>query len=121
MNEETESIIQGETFRIGVTVRLDADDGGLVDADLVVYDEDKHIVITKSGSFVESPTVPMEFEADLSTSDTDITPGTYEYFIRINWDDGSNDIVPDTECVESGSCEYSELIICEKPEAMIVS
>lgn len=114
---ETESIIQGETFRIGVTIRLDADDDGLTNADLEVFDADNTIVIQKTSPFVLDTEAkrPNTYVADLSTTDTDIQDGTYSYLVRVNWDDGTNDVVPDKGCVDSGSCEYPTLIICKKP------
>lgn len=118
MIDETESIIQGETFRVGVSIKLSSDDSGLVDADLVVFDTNNFIILEKTGQpFQPTAEDPTEFVADLSVTNTNISVGTYEYFVRINWDDGTNDIVPDGDCIESQECEYPKLIICPKPTA----
>ena len=116
---DTESIIQSETFRLGVTVRLDADDEGLTTADLEVFDENNAIVIQKTSPFAldTEASRPNTYVADLSTSDTDIANATYSYLVRVNWSDGTNDVVPDKDCIDSGACEYPSLIICKKPIA----
>lgn len=118
----TESIIQGETFRLGVFVNLSDGDSDLISADLVVFDE-SGIKIEKTSTFIlnNENNLTTKYEADLSTSDTNIPVGTYEYFVRINWEDGTNDIVPDLECIESGECEYPNLIICSNPDNTVVS
>lgn len=121
MINETESIVQGETFRIGVSIKISEEDAGLVDANLVVFNENNVVIIENTAPFIESETIPLLQQSDLSTTDTDIEPGTYNYFVRINWDDDTNDVVPDSECIESGECEYMKLIICEKPSVNIVS
>lgn len=116
-----ETIQQNETFRLGVSVK--DKDGGPNSADLVVFNDSNIVVIQKSDDFVPSSDNSnqidgdIKYEADLSTSDTNVSPGDYKYFVRINWLDGTNDIVPDSGCVEKGECEYPILTICEKPNS----
>lgn len=96
------TIQQGETLRLLVTV----DEEGADSAELVVTDGTTDL-ITNTVSFVG-------LEADLTTNDTIIPVGSYDYYIRVTWDDGTSDIIPDvTDC--DGDCEFPQLIICEVP------
>lgn len=93
---------QGETIRLTVTV----EEEGAETAEFVANDGTVD-VINSLASFDG-------LTADISTSDTDITPGSYNYYIRVTWDDGTIDILPDTSNCD-GECEFPQLIICEIP------
>lgn len=93
---------QGETIRLTVTV----EETGADTAELVATDGTTD-VITSTASFDG-------LTADISTTDTSINPGSYDYYIRITWDDDTVDILPNTEHCD-GECVYPQLIICEVP------
>lgn len=115
MFEENKSIIQGESFRIAVSLKLTDTDPGLVNAQLIVFGSNNLIAIVETSGFsLNSETG--EYESDLTTTDTDISPGTYQYFVKINWDDGTNDVIPDLDdCSSSDTCEYPSVTVCIKP------
>lgn len=93
---------QGETIRLTVTV----EEEGAATAEFVATDGTTD-VITSTANFDG-------LTADLTTNDTVIAPGSYDYYIRITWDDDSVDILPDTaDC--DGECIFPQLIICEIP------
>ena len=93
---------QGETLRLTITV----EEAGAATADFVATDGIAD-VITSTVAFDG-------LTADVSTNATAINPGTYDYYVRITWDDSTIDILPNaTDC--DGDCEFPQLIICEIP------
>lgn len=99
---EDMSIYQGETLRQTVTV----EEEGAVTAEFIATDGTTNVLETIAN--FEGLT------ADLTTNDTAINPGSYDYYIRITWDDDTVDILPNlSEC--EGECEFPQLIICELP------
>lgn len=95
-------IQQGETLRLTVTV---AEEGANT-AELVATDGTSN-VLTSLVNFDG-------LTADLSTTETVIPPGTYDYYVRITWDDDTVDILPDASDCED-ECEFPKLIVCEVP------
>lgn len=93
---------QGETLRLTVTV----EDEGAATAEFVATDGVTD-VLTSTVAFTG-------LTADVSTNDTAINPGSYDYYVRITWDDGSIDILPNAaDCY--GECDFPQLVICELP------
>lgn len=95
-------IHQGESIRELVTV----DEEGALTAEFVATDGTTNL-IEASANFDG-------LSAYITTNDTVIPPGSYDYYYRITWDDGSVDILPDTSSCE-GDCELPQLIVCEVP------
>lgn len=93
---------QGETIRLTVTV----EEEGAATAEFVANDGTTD-VITSIANFDG-------LTADISTSDTEVNPGSYNYYVRITWDDDTVDILPDTSNCD-GECVFPQLIICEIP------
>lgn len=93
---------QGETIRDTVTV----DEEGAVTATFVATDGTTNIieeVVNFDG-----------MTADVVVMDTIVNPGTYDYYYKIVWDDGSTDYIPDfSKCEED--CVLPKLTICEVP------
>lgn len=98
-NEDIIEIQQSETLRLKVTVQ----EAGAETAELYAYTSTGN-VITVTAPFVG-------LEADISTSNTN-TAGEYEYYVRITWDDGTNDIVPDTTNCYGDDCKRPIIKIC---------
>lgn len=94
------SIIQGETLRLTVTVT----ETGAETAELFAYDE--------LGNTIEKTATFDGMVADLSTNDTDVPDGDYEYYIRVNWDDGSNDIIVKKDDCDGEECELPVITVC---------
>lgn len=93
---------QGETIRQTVTVEED----GAVTATFIATDGDVNVV--------EIPVAFVGLTADISTNETVIPPGSYDFYIKIDWDDDSVDYLPDfSDCEDE--CELPQLIICEVP------
>lgn len=93
---------QGETIRQTITVEED----GAVTATFIATDGDTNVVEVEE-AFVNKV-------ADISTNNTVIPPGGYDYYIKIDWDDDSVDYLPDfSDCEDE--CELPQLIICEVP------
>lgn len=106
MNDIT--IGQGETIRQTVTVH----DQGAVTATFIATDGTTNVVeeAVAFGAFTEEDGAT----ADISTTDTIIPVGSYDYYIKIDWDDSSVDYLPDfSDC--DGECDLPQLIICEVP------
>ena len=93
---------QGETLRFTVTV----EEEGAATAEFVATDGTIN-VLTSTAAF-------SGLTADLSINDTAINPGSYDYYVRITWDDGTTDILPDASNCD-GDCEFPQLVICELP------
>ena len=93
---------QGETLRLTVTV----EDEGAATAEFVATDGTTN-VLTSMVSFTG-------LTADVSTDDTAINPGSYDYYVRIIWDDGTTDILPNASNCD-GECDFPQLVICELP------
>lgn len=95
------SIQQGETIRLMATV----DEEGALTAELVASD---------GTNFITNTATFDGLEADLTTqTDPDQTPGEYEYYVRITWDDGSVDILTSKEGCEDGDCPMPVITVCE--------
>lgn len=100
MNDIT--IGQGETIRQTVTV----EDEGAVTATFVATDGTTNVI--------EEAVAFTGLTADISTTDTVIPVGSYDYYIKIEWDDATVDYLPDfSDC--DGDCDLPQLIICEVP------
>ena len=94
------SIIQGETLRLTVTVTEE----GATTAYLFAYDD--------LGNVIESTATFDGLVADLSTSDTDVPDGEYEYYVRVFWDDGSNDVLTKRADCDGEECEMPIITVC---------
>lgn len=95
-------IQQGETIRQTVTV----EETGAATAEFIATDGTNNL-IEVTASFTD-------LTADISTNDTVIPAGSYDYYIRITWDDDSVDILPNAQDCD-GECEFPQLIICAVP------
>jgi hypothetical protein len=96
------TIGQGETIRQTITVE---DDG----ADTATF-----IATDGVSNLIEFEVAFVEKVANISTTDTIIPVGTYDYYIRIDWSDGTVDYLPDFSDCE-GECTLPSLIVCEIP------
>lgn len=97
------TIGQGETIRLSVTVEED----GAATAEFIAHNGSVN-VLEYSANFDG-------LSADLSSTDTVIPIGSYDYYIKITWDDGTVDYLPDFSNCE-GDCVFPQLIVCEIPE-----
>lgn len=96
-------IHQGETIRDTITV----EEEGAATAEFIATDGTNNVIETL-----------VNFDgltADVSTNDTIIPVGSYDYYYRITWDDGSIDILPNAKDCEEEECTFPQLIICEVP------
>lgn len=93
---------QGETIRDTITV----DEEGAVSATFVATNGTTNVI--------EEVVNFDSMTAEMVILDTDITPGTYDYYYKIIWDDDSVDYIPDFSTCE-GECVLPKLIICEVP------
>ena len=98
---DDESIRQGETLRLSVTV----EEAGAVSAELFAYNDTDDF-----GS-------DAEFEglvAVLTTTIPEDQPtGDYEYYIRVFYDDGTSDVLPDSSNCDDGTCDLPIITVCE--------
>lgn len=93
---------QGETIRQTVTV----EEEGAATATFIATDGNTNII--------EEEATFDGMTADISTTDTIVPIGSYDYYIKIEWDDGSVDYVPNfADCEDE--CELPQLIVCEVP------
>lgn len=97
------TVQQGETLRLTVTVT----ESGADTAELVAVHEDDSI--TKTASFSG-----MVADLTINTAN-DQTPGEYDYYIRITWDDGSSDVLTKKDDCEDGECPFPVITVCELP------
>jgi hypothetical protein len=95
-------IHQGESIREKVMV----DEADAVTAEFIATDGVTNI-IEITANFVG-------LAAYLNTNQTIVPVGSYDYYYRITWGDGSIDILPDTSNCE-GNCTFPQLIVCEVP------
>lgn len=100
---ENITIGQGETIRLEVVV----DEEGADTARFVAFNGN-NIVLEYTVNFDG-------MTADLSSTDTIIPVGEYDYLIEVTWEDGTVDYLPDlSDC--NGDCEFPKLIVCDIPE-----
>lgn len=93
---------QGETIRDTITVKEE----GAVNATFIATDGTTNVI--------EEVVAFDGLTAEVVVLDTAITPGTYDYYYKIDWDDDSVDYIPDfSQC--NGECVLPQLIICEIP------
>lgn len=93
---------QGETIRDTIIV----EEEGASTATFIATDGTTN-VIEEEVSFDDKT-------ANIIVLDTAIAEGTYDYYYKIVWDDGSVDYLPDfSDCEDE--CEFPKLIICEVP------
>ncbi len=99
---ENYTIQQGETIRLKVTVQ----ESGADTAEL--YASDGTNTIENTVSFSGN-------EADLTTNTSPTqVPGTYPYYVRITWLDGSVDILTLNEsCEDDEDCGLPAITVCE--------
>lgn len=98
------SIRQGETLEISFTV----DDLTAETIQLLVANADGDIVINETENF---STVDGKRVATISTNDTNLTPGNYEYMLVVEYTGGIISKLPDvSECEE---CSLPILKVCE--------
>ncbi len=97
-------IYQGQTIRQSVTV----EDDGAVTATFVATDGATNL-IEETFTFIDKT-------AQMNILNTNIPGGSYDYYIRIDWDDGSVDYLPDSSNCNDGECDFPQLIICEIPQ-----
>jgi hypothetical protein len=94
---------QGETIRQTITV----DQTGADTATFIATDGETNLIDVEV-NFVD-------MEANISTTATVIPIGSYDYYIKIVWDDGTVDYLPDFSNCEEEQCAFPQLIICEVP------
>lgn len=93
---------QGETIRDLITV----DEEGAVSATFVATDGTAN-VIEETFEFDG-------LEANIMITETIVPPAEYDYYYRIDWDDGSVDYIPSfRDC--DGECSLPKLKVCEVP------
>ena len=98
-----EEIYQGQTIRQSVTV----EDSGAATATFVATDGTNDII---------NEVFPFDgLTANMNILDTVKPAGTYDYYIKITWDDDSVDYLPDNSNCEDGECKFPQLVICEVP------
>lgn len=99
------SVYQSETLRLTVTV----EETGAETAELVAVSD------------TDSFTNEVNFDglvADLSTNiAADQEPGEYSYYIRIEYDDGSTDILSSSDGCDGDDCEMPLITVCELEQA----
>lgn len=108
------SIRQGETLTIAVT----AQDETAQTLDLVIADSNNNVVIHETTSFSTTNGVR---GAEISTNDTDLDLGDYQYMLQITYEDGTIQKLPDADNCESADCELPTLTICKALDVPEVS
>jgi hypothetical protein len=101
------------TVRKGATLPITVtnDEDGAVSA-LLTISKDDVIYKSKSASFVDDVA-----DLTLSTSDTDLPLGVYDYMITVTYDDGTVEKYPDTDACES--CTLPTLTVCEANDVVV--
>jgi hypothetical protein len=99
------SIRQGETLEFNVQ----NDDLSAETIVLTVRNDDEGIVIQETATF---STVDGKRVAVITTNDTVIPLGDYEYMFKVTYSDGSIDKMPDTDC-DAEDCSFPTITICE--------
>lgn len=99
------TIRQGETLQVGFS----ADDLSAQTVRLVAVDEGGQVVVDELASF---STVDGKRVASISTENTLLAVGEYEYMITIEYQDGTLEKLPDADLCE-GDCELPKLIVCK--------
>lgn len=92
---------QGETLQIPI----EADDTSAVSVQFQVA-KDGTVYIDETVDFTDG-------KATVSTNDTMLALGEYEYMLTVTYSDGVIDILPDPEDCDTGDCELPKLIVCQ--------
>ncbi len=98
------TIGQGETIRQSITV----EESGAVSAQFIATNGTTNVITGAVEAFDG-------LTASLTILDTAVTPGSYDYYYKIIWNDSSIDYLPNFSNCEDGECEFPQLIICEVP------
>lgn len=103
------------TIRWGSTLPLTVtnDEDGASTATLTVSQDDT-VVITKVASFVDG-----EADLTLSAVQTQLTPGVYDFMIKVVYDDGTIEKYPDIE--GCSDCSLPTLEVCDTNDNLEVS
>ncbi len=98
------TIGQGETIRQSITV----EETGAVSAQFIATNGTANVITGPVQAF-------SGLTASLTILNTAITPGSYNYYYKIIWSDGSKDYIPNFSNCDDGDCEFPQLIICGVP------
>lgn len=99
----------GSTLPLTITV----DEEG-ADTATITISKDDDVVLTKTASFVD-----LECDLTLTAVQTQITPDTYDYMIKVVYDDGTVEKYPDTE--DCTDCDLPTLEVCDTNDNLEVS
>lgn len=99
------TVQQGETLRLTVTVQEE----GAETAQLVAVNGEE--VLSNTVNFIG-----MEADLTMNVPDNQLA-GDYPYYIRINWTDGTTDILTKNDECEDGDCPKPVITVCEITQA----
>lgn len=95
------------TVRWGATLNITIEnDEDTADTATLTVSQDDTVVITKTASFVDGSA-----DVSLDADETEITPGEYEYMIKVEYTDGTVEKYPTYDnCTD---CELPKIQVCD--------
>lgn len=103
------------TVRWGATLPLTiSNDETGADTATITISQDDTVVLTKTASFTD-----LEADLTLSAVQTQLTPGIYDYMIKVVYDDGTIEKYPDVD--NCSDCDLPTLEVCDTNDNLEVS